>query len=81
MNNPVIKISPSAHGTLDVVVYDLPNTKMVDWFSLMDIWGSWGFDRFNDGGLYFELPLWCKDMLKEVPFIRSNNIKIETLGA
>lgn len=74
MNNARITISKSAYGTADVVVYDLPSTKMVDFFMLFDIWGSRGYDRFNDDGLYFEVPAFVYDIIKDIPFIRTNSI-------
>ena len=76
MNEPVIAVSKSAHGTVDVVVYDLPSIKMVEFFSLLDIWGSKGYDRFEDGGLYFEVPNFVYDVIDDLPFIRTNNIRV-----
>lgn len=75
-NNPKITISKSAHGTADVVVYNLPSTKMVDFFMLLDIWGSKGYDRFNDDGLYFEVPAFVYDIIEDIPFIQTNHIKV-----
>lgn len=76
MNEPVIAVSKSAHGTVDVVVYDFPSIKMVEFFSLLDIWGSKGYDRFEDGGLYFEVPNFVYDIVDDLPFIRTNNIRV-----
>lgn len=75
-NVPKIVVSKSAHGTTDVVVYDLPSTKMVDFFALLDIWGSKGYDRFNDDGLYFEVPVFMYDIIEEIPFVKINHIEV-----
>lgn len=77
MNKPRILVSNSVHGTIDVVIYDMPNTKLVDWFSLSDIWGSCGYDRFNDGGLYFELPRNLRDIIPTLPFVSRYGISVE----
>lgn len=76
MNNPKIKISKSAHGTTDVVIYDMPRIKLVDWFALIDIWGSRGYDRFHDDGLYFELPKELYDIIENLPFISKYHITV-----
>lgn len=73
---PKIVIQRSAHGTLDVIIYDMPNINLVKWFELMDIWGSKGYDRFNDDGLYFELPCNMCDIIETLPFISSYGIKV-----
>lgn len=75
-NRPKIVISKSAHGTADVIVYNLPSIKMVDFFMLFDIWGSKGYDRFNDDGLYFEVPVFVYDIIEEIPFIKTNRIEV-----
>ena len=75
--NARIVIMKSAHGTADVVVYELPSIKMVDFFALLDIWGSKGYDRFEDGGLYFEVPMFVYDHIEEIPFIKSSGIEVE----
>lgn len=75
-NSPKITISKSAHGTADVVVYNLPSIKMVDFFMLFDIWGSKGYDRFNDDGLYFEVPTFVYDIIEDIPFIKTNHIEV-----
>ena len=75
-NNPKITISKSAYGTADVVVYNLPSIKMVDFFMLFDIWGSKGYDRFNDNGLYFEVPAFVYDIIEEIPFVKTNHIEV-----
>lgn len=77
MNKPIVKISKSAHGTCDVIIYDMPNIKMVDWFSMMDVWGSRGYDRYGDDGLYFELPSFTYDIIEEIPFVRLNSVFID----
>lgn len=76
-NNPKIRVSKSAHNTIDVVIYDMPNMKLVDWFVLMDIWGSKGYDRFGDNGLYFELPKNMYDIIPNLPFIKRFGIEVE----
>lgn len=75
-SNPKITISKSAHGTADVVVYNLPSIKMVDFFMLLDIWGSKGYDRFNDDGLYFEVPIFMYDIIEDIPFVKINHIEV-----
>lgn len=75
-NKPKIVISKSVHNTVDVVVYELPSTKMVDFFMLLDIWGSKGYDRFNDNGLYFEVPTFVYDAIEEIPFVKTNRIEV-----
>lgn len=74
---PKVKVSKSVHNTCDVVIYGMPNSKIVDWFSLMDIWGSKGYDRFNDNGLYFELPEWFYSAVENLPFVSNYKIKVE----
>lgn len=73
---PKIVLYRSAHGTIDTVIYNMPNTKLVDWFSLVDIWGSWGYDRYNDGGLYFELPKELYDIIPTLPFVSRYHIEV-----
>ena len=79
-DSPKIIISKSAHGTADVVVYNLPcyhrTIRMVDFFVFLDIWGSRGYDRFNDDGLYFEVPAFVYDIIEDIPFIKTNHIEI-----
>ena len=75
-DSPKIIISKSAHGTADVVVHNLPSIKMVDFFMLFDIWGSRGYDRFNDDGLYFEVPTFVYDIIEDIPFIKTNHIEV-----
>ncbi len=77
MGKAKIVISKSAHKTVDIVVYNLPSIKMVDFFSMLDIWGSKGYDRFNDEGLYFEVPEFVYDNIENIPFIKTNSIQIE----
>lgn len=79
MNEKKVKISKSAHGTADVVIYNLPSIKMVEFFALLDLWGSRGYDRFNDGGLYFEVPMFVYENIDSIPFLKSNRILIEKL--
>ena len=73
---PEIHLYKSAHGTADAVIFDMPKTKLVDWFSLIDVWGSPGYDRFNNGGLYFEIPKEMYDIIPNLPFISKYHIKV-----
>lgn len=75
-NTPRIEIYKSVHGTIDATVYNMPDTKLVDWFSLVDIWGSRGYDRYGDNGLYFELPKELYDIIPNLPFISKYHIEI-----
>ena len=77
MNEKKVRISRSAYGTADVVVYNLPSIKMVDFFSLLDVWGSKGYDRFDDGGLYFEVPMFVYESIENIPFLKTSGILIE----
>lgn len=77
MNEKKVRISKSAHGTADVVIYNLPSIKMVDFFTLLDVWGSKGYDRFSDGGLYFEVPMFVYENIDSIPFLKANRILIE----
>ena len=77
MNEKKVRISKSAHGTADVVIYNLPSIKMVDFFTLLDVWGSKGYDRFNDGGLYFEVPMFVYENIDSIPFLKANRILVE----
>lgn len=77
MNEKKVRISKSVHGTANVVIYNLPSIKMVDFFALLDVWGSKGYDRFNDGGLYFEVPMFVYENIESIPFLKANRILIE----
>ena len=77
MNEKKVRISRSAYGTADVVVYNLPSIKMVDFFSLLDVWGSKGYDRFDDGGLYFEVPMFVYENIENIPLLKTSGILIE----
>ena len=77
MNEKKVRISKSVHGTADVVIYNLPSIKMVDFFALLDVWGSKGYDRFNDGGLYFEVPMFVYENIESIPFLKANRILVE----
>ena len=77
MNEKKVRISKSAHGTANVVIYNLPSIKMVDFFALLDVWGSKGYDRFNDGGLYFEVPMFVYENIESIPFLKANRILVE----
>lgn len=76
-NNQKIVISRSAHGTADVVIYNIHSMKVVDLFALMDIWGSKGYDRFNDDGLYFEVPMFVYEHIDDMPFVKMQGIEVE----
>lgn len=43
---------------------------------LFDIWGSRGYDRFNDDGLYFEVPVFMYNIIEDIPFIKINSISV-----
>lgn len=77
MNEKKVRISKSVHGTANVVIYNLPSIKMVDFFALLDVWGSKGYDRFNDGGLYFEVPMFVYENIESIPFLKANRILVE----
>ena len=77
MNEKKVRISRSAYGTADVVVYNLPSIKMVDFFSLLDVCGSKGYDRFDDGGLYFEVPMFVYENIENIQFLKTSGILIE----
>lgn len=75
-----IRVFRSAHGTCDIVVYNKEkHLGLVDFFGRFDIWGSHGYDRFNDGGVYFEVPAFMYEIIDEIPYIPRNNLKIEKL--
>lgn len=76
MNEPTIRIMKSAHNTTDVIVYNTP-LAITNWFALVDIWGSRGYDRFGDGGLYFEVPIEMYDIVPCLPFVNRFGIKIK----
>lgn len=80
MNNPIMKIWKNVGSTMSVVIYNMPNTtnaRIVDMFHLLDVWGSRCYDRFNDDGLYFELPIEMYDILPTLPFVKANHIDIQ----
>ena len=77
MNEKKVRISKSVHGTANVVIYNLPSIKMVAFFALLDVWGSKGYDRFNDGGLYFEVPMFVYENIESIPFLKANRILVE----
>lgn len=73
---PKIEIYKSVHGTTDVIIYDIPNKKIADWFSMVDVWGSRGYDRFDNCGLYFELPKELYDIIPALPFVDRYHIEV-----
>ena len=77
MNEKKVRISRSAYGTADVVIYNLPSIKMVDFFFFFDVWGSKGYDRFDDGGLYFEVPMFVYENIENIPSSKTSGILIE----
>ena len=77
MKEKKVRISKSVHGTANVVIYNLPSIKMVDFFAMLDVWGSKGYDRFNDGGLYFEVPVFVYENIESIPFLKANRILVE----
>ena len=76
-HNPRILMWKSVHGSTDVVIYDMPDINIVKWFELVDIWGSRGYDRFNDGGLFYELPKELYDIIPNLYFVKKYSIKID----
>ena len=73
---PKIRLYKSAHGTVDATIYDMPSIKIVDGFSLIDIWGSRGYDRYNDDGLYFEIPAEFYDLIPNLHFVKEFGIEV-----
>lgn len=76
----IITVSKSAHGTADIVVYSDRSSGVFDWFKNLDVWGSYGYDRFNDGGRYFEIPMSIAKVLKDIPAIRRKGFTVEYEG-
>lgn len=84
-----INMSLSTHGTVDVFLYGVSDVSVIcknisredllKFFQMMDIWNSSGYDRYNDGGLYFELPLFAWDHLDSIQCLCSKNIKINKI--
>lgn len=77
-----IKLWKSAHGTVDAVIYGTQlsyEKDIVKWFEMIDIWGSKGYDRFNDGGVYFEIPATMYDVISDLSFVNRFNVKIEKM--
>ena len=75
-----IKVFKNAHGTSDVVVYADSALILHDarnFFRGLDIWQSIGYDRFNDGGLYFEVPEFVYSVINEIPFVCANGFEVE----
>lgn len=64
--------------SLDVVLYNMPNTKIVDWFALVDVYGERGTE-LHDGGLQFELPLILEDVIHRLPFVQNYGITVEQI--
>ena len=74
-----IRVSKSAHGTTDVVLYNINDTNVTNFFWNLDIWGSKGYDRFHDGGIYFEYPSFVYDFIEAMPFISREQIILERI--
>lgn len=70
-----IEISKNIHGTADVVVY-CDEKGAFDWFRFLDVWGSAGYDRFGDGGLYFEMDADVAKSIPKMAFIRHSNAEV-----
>ena len=64
-----IDISKNIHGTADVVVY-CDEKGAFDWFRFLDVWGSAGYDRFDDGGIYFEINADVARNIPNMAFVR-----------
>ena len=64
-----IEISNDIHGMADVVVY-CDEKGAFDWFRFLDVWGSTGYDRFGDGGLYFEMDVDVAKAIPNMAFVR-----------
>ena len=75
-----ICISKNIHGTADVLVY-CDEKGAFDWFRFLDVWGSTGYDRFNDGGLYFEMDVDTVKAIPKMAFIRHCGAEVEFEGS
>jgi hypothetical protein len=75
----IIKLFKTSHNTCDAVLYNAPN-KIIELFRGFDIWGSKGYDRFNDGGIYFEIPVELKPIIKDIPVINRNGVFIQEVN-
>lgn len=71
-----IKISENIHGTADVVVY-CDERGAFDWFRFLDVRGSTGYDRFSDGGLYFEMDVDVAKAIPNMAFVRHCRAEVE----
>lgn len=81
MDKKIVRVMKSGYGTLDITLYGFSgNDKVVDWFSLLDVWGSGGYDRYKDGGRYFEIPAELYDILPSLHFILREGIEISIPG-
>ena len=74
-----IVISKNIHGNADVVVY-CDEKGAYDWFRHLDVWGSVGYDRFNDGGLYFEMYIDTAKAIPKMAFVCHSGAKVEFEG-
>lgn len=75
-NTPTIKVYRSCYRTINVFLYNITDDVKA-WFSMMDVWGSQGYDRFKDGGIFYELPNDFYDLIQELPFIKRKRITVE----
>jgi len=73
-----IDIRKNVHGNADVVVY--ADNGVFDWFRFLDIWGSRGYDRFGDGGLYFEVPEEVAKAIPKMAYVRHSGAEIKIEG-
>lgn len=72
-----IQISKSAHGTIDIILGGLNDNEPIrNWFSMLDIWGSRGYDRYHTNTIYFEIPAVFEHVIEAAPFVKFNHIDI-----
>ena len=72
-----INISRSAYKTLDVTLGNLDDIEDVcQWFAMISIWGTSGYDRYHNNTLYYEIPEAFYDVIEECAFIRKYGIKV-----
>lgn len=69
----IIRYQKSAHGTMNVFLYNITEPEIIKWFEMVDIWGSKG-RHYEDGSIYFELQIIMYDVLSKLPFIHRYNI-------
>ena len=74
---PFIVLTKSAHGTVDAILYNIDDDEMINWFSMIDVCGSKGWDKYNDSGIYFEIPRSFYEVVPDIPFVQNNHIVVE----